>query len=475
MNAMVVNPDLPLLLHPLKMSRSTTLGIWQRWFTNAGPCPEMLAIEQVLTSSQSGSQHLLTRVLDIVAPPDIAPMPFRSPCEDPTPSSVHLFSRDRHRLQEPLPKLCQGAKLWAVLTTINAVGEGIRRLDKLPDGWCVLVVADKKTPKINGTYFANSNRVFYLSPEEQMLLPFKAMRHIPWNHFSRKNVGFLVAAALGAEAIYDTDDDNILFDSSLPSLLHREGKMIKVRQLTSSDGAVRSANIYTPFANHSSAADVWPRGTPLRIPAQGPREAGTLHLVEVDSATVAIEQSLVNGDPDVDAIYRMGPGIPEDGIIFAADESPLMLGAGVAAPINSQATSFKQHVFPLLLLPASVHPRVSDIWRGYFALPILWSRNLHVVYVSPKVKQVRNEHDEKEDLWAEWPLYHKSDSLVADVVSAAPGAPRAKAAEADSIEEAAVQLYSDMYQKGIIQASDVELCKAFMEDMNGARIDATYQ
>ena len=39
---------------------------------------------------------------------------------------------------------------------------------------------------------------------------------IPWNHFGRKNVGFLYAIAHGAHVIYDTDDDNIPLAALLP-------------------------------------------------------------------------------------------------------------------------------------------------------------------------------------------------------------------------------------------------------------------
>ena len=35
---------------------------------------------------------------------------------------------------------------------------------------------------------------------------------MPWNHFGRKNLGFVYAALHGAEYIYDTDDDNFVLD-----------------------------------------------------------------------------------------------------------------------------------------------------------------------------------------------------------------------------------------------------------------------
>ncbi len=41
-------------------------------------------------------------------------------------------------------------------------------------------------------------------------LLYKIILLLQWNHFGRKNIGFLYAMHNGAEVIYDTDDDNIL-------------------------------------------------------------------------------------------------------------------------------------------------------------------------------------------------------------------------------------------------------------------------
>ena len=41
-----------------------------------------------------------------------------------------------------------------------------------------------------------------------MHLPF--VDHLPWNHFGRKNIGYLYAISMGAKTIFDFDDDNML-------------------------------------------------------------------------------------------------------------------------------------------------------------------------------------------------------------------------------------------------------------------------
>ncbi|EWM25625.1 hypothetical protein Naga_101587g1 [Nannochloropsis gaditana] len=73
--------------------------------------------------------------------------------------------------------------------------------------WCVVVVGDKKSPP---TYDIPSDNLVFLSPEEQEALPYHIIPLLRWNHFGRKNIGFLYAMHHGAEMIYDTDDDNIL-------------------------------------------------------------------------------------------------------------------------------------------------------------------------------------------------------------------------------------------------------------------------
>eukprot|EP00669_Euglena_mutabilis_P006056 TRINITY_DN1793_c0_g1_i1.p1 TRINITY_DN1793_c0_g1~~TRINITY_DN1793_c0_g1_i1.p1 ORF type:complete len:352 (+),score=48.70 TRINITY_DN1793_c0_g1_i1:38-1057(+) len=95
-------------------------------------------------------------------------------------------------------------KLWAVSTTIWEPSKTLKQIAAL-DTWCIVVVLDKKTP----VPFAVANAVV-LTVEDQEKLPYRIVRRLPWNHFGRKNVGFLFAVAHGAEVVYDCDDDNEL-------------------------------------------------------------------------------------------------------------------------------------------------------------------------------------------------------------------------------------------------------------------------
>jgi hypothetical protein len=67
-------------------------------------------------------------------------------------------------------------------------------------GWCLVVVGDRKTPTPYNVPTAHENFV-YLSAEKQesMAAEFPLSGALPWNHFGRKNFGFLYAILHGAK------------------------------------------------------------------------------------------------------------------------------------------------------------------------------------------------------------------------------------------------------------------------------------
>ena len=104
-------------------------------------------------------------------------------------------------------------KHWAVVTTINNVTEAVRRVGGLP-GYCLVVVGDKKGPRsYNLPASAPGSQVFFLdaTKQQQMAAAGNALaKHTPWNHFGRKNIGYLFAVQHGAMDVFDFDDDNLL-------------------------------------------------------------------------------------------------------------------------------------------------------------------------------------------------------------------------------------------------------------------------
>jgi hypothetical protein len=98
---------------------------------------------------------------------------------------------------------------WIVVTTINYPTPAIQKLAKI-DGWKVVVVGDKKTPK--GWNYTNC---VYLGVEKQKELGYKIYDLLPYGHYGRKNIGYIYAVQHGARVIYETDDDNMLIGHDL--------------------------------------------------------------------------------------------------------------------------------------------------------------------------------------------------------------------------------------------------------------------
>ena len=90
-------------------------------------------------------------------------------------------------------------KNWAVTTSIFAPTKTVRQLAALPN-WCLVVAGDKKGPP---AHEYNVSGAVYLTPSQQGELPFETAAHLRWNHFGRKNLGFLYAIAHGARWVYD--------------------------------------------------------------------------------------------------------------------------------------------------------------------------------------------------------------------------------------------------------------------------------
>ena len=104
---------------------------------------------------------------------------------------------------------------WGVLTTINPSTEAVRRQVQL-SGWCLVIVADQKSPKgpyeTGWTKGRGNKHVVYLSVADQENMKNDFIHGIPWNHFGRKSIGYLYAKQHGAKVIWDFDDDNIVLD-----------------------------------------------------------------------------------------------------------------------------------------------------------------------------------------------------------------------------------------------------------------------
>jgi hypothetical protein len=229
-----------------------------------------------------------------------------------------------------------------------------------------IVIGDKKSPE-----FQLKGCNFY-SIEKQQSLPFHLVNELPYNHYARKNLGYLTAISKGAEIIIETDDDNF------PSKSFWKERVINQNAYSLyNKGWV---NIYKYYTN----IPVWPRGFALENAQNDAPEYGN-----IEEVYCPIQQGLADLNPDVDAIYRLVLPLP---IKFNKNEMRFALGQNTICPFNSQNTTWFKDAFMLLYLPSYCSFRMTDIWRSFIAQRIMWTCGWNLLFHESTVWQERNEH-----------------------------------------------------------------------------------
>ena len=280
---------------------------------------------------------------------------------------------------------------FIVITSINPPTEAIREFAKW-HGWTTIVVGDRKSPK-EWSY----GEVVYLSIEDQLTQFPEFSEYLPENTYLRKMIGYLYAFRNGAQAIFESDDDNIPYHGAAEQV---NANIIEQRLVGKTVGSKKGwANIYAEFGEPTC----WPRGFPLHHILNSKED-----LIRRDSKELpwGVMQYLADEDPDVDAIYRMTHTEP----IFFARDRQFRLESGTYCPFNSQATLWLPEAFPLMFLPIGKPDRVTDIMRGYMSLACLWKTGYTLAFSSPVVYQKRNFHNLFNDFEQELDLYKFADS-----------------------------------------------------------------
>lgn len=299
----------------------------------------------------------------------------------------------------------------------------------------LIVVGDKKTP----SKWECKNTEF-LSQDIQLNLNYNILKKLPWNHYCRKMVGYLKAIEEGAEVIFDTDDDNIPKDNwEFPKT---KGSYLTIDE---NSGFV---NTYSYFTN----AKIWPRGLPLNLINSDKTIIKKETLMKC-KGNIGIWQGLADGDPDVDAIYRL---TNNSSCIFEENE-PIVLSRGTVCPFNSQNTATIKKFFSLLYLPSFVTFRFTDILRGLIAQPILWSCNYNLGFTKATVFQDRNEHDYLKDFESEIPCYLNSEKVI-NIVSGVVSSSR-------TIEDNLYNSYEALENKNIVNSDEIELLELWLKDI----------
>ena len=319
-----------------------------------------------------------------------------------------------------------------IITTINAPTETILKHIKNEE-YDVIIVGDNKTPS---EQYANLNCVYLDVPSQKKLFP-ELSELLPYNHYCRKNLGYLYAIKKGYKIIYETDDDNVPHDN-FDSVLHHNDHNDGLQMITEQNNAW--INIFKYFTNNGY---IWPRGFPLSLLKHNPN-----YLIQPTDKTPSIINGLVENDPDVDALFRIICN--HQHCIQWEKNKRIMINNSNVCVFNSQNTFWlNPEVFMCLLIPCSVSFRYCDILRGIISNVILKKTNNYMMYSSPNVTQYRNEHDLMSDFKSEYEMYIHNENILTHI---------AKGTEnATSLKETMTMIYNNLLENDVIAQKDIDL------------------
>ena len=328
-------------------------------------------------------------------------------------------------------------KLFAVVTTIQAPTPAVRELRRrlAEVGGRLVVAGDRKGPAAFELPDCD-----FLGLDAQRASGFALAQALPTGHYARKNVGYLHAIRAGAACLYETDDDN----APLATWAPRAETVAAPRRVAGTGWT----NVYRQFTDDPQ---IWPRGFPLERLADPVAPCGAPGA----PVRAPIQQGLVNGSPDVDAVWRLTQDRPFD---FAARE-PVWLGAGQWCPFNTQSTWWWPAAYPLLYVPSHCSFRMCDIWKSFVAQRCLWALGAGVAFHAPEVVQDRNPHDYRRDFEDEVPGYLRN-ARIAEILAGLALAPGAEAV-ADNLRAC----YAALAAERIFPPEESALVEAWLADL----------
>ncbi len=297
-----------------------------------------------------------------------------------------------------------------------------------------IVIGDVKSP----AEFILDGCRFY-SVDEQRSLKFRLANALPVKHYSRKNLGYLLAAK--QDVIVETDDDNFPREDFWND---RSPKMNA--EVIEGAGWL---NVYRYF----SESNIWPRGFPLESILNNNFPAGKKSEIHAP-----IQQGLADENPDVDAVYRMCRELPMN----FNKRQPVALANNTWCPFNSQNTTWYKEAYPLLYLPSFCSFRMTDIWRSFIAQRIAWTCNWPIVFHQSTVWQDRNEHNLLRDFEEEIPGYLNNAKIcrLLEEMDLKSGV--------ENMPENISRCYSALTQNNFIGKEEMPLVEKWLLDINDA-------
>ena len=318
---------------------------------------------------------------------------------------------------------------WVVITTINPPNP--RVIDFIHLGYKVLIVGDKKTPNSWSSFDERIEYLDYTRQEEEFE---ELSSNIGPNTYARKNIGYLYAMKNGAEIIWETDDDTFPLKTFVDPM----------SALSMERFSTQREEVWNPYSYFLPGTKIWPRGYPLERVTRS-FEAAPLAPLDQES-DIDILQTLVNNEPDVDAIYRLT--VNSAPITFPFKSGAVELDLGVA-PGNTQSTFWlTKRSFRSIYFPTTVNNRFADILKMYLA-----QVNCNLLYAGFLVEQFRNPHNYMIDFNDEAEMYRNLEELCKLVLSQEQGI---------LLEE----IYAKLCSMKICQPRELDVLRVFNKELN---------
>lgn len=358
---------------------------------------------------------------------------------------IHIKFNQEHKLViHPIKlKMLPPIKIWlkdilgkekcVIITTINKPTDAILKHINNKE-YDTIIVGDKKTPND----YEKLNCIYLDVKSQQRLFP-ELSELIPYNHYCRKNLGYLYAIKKGYKIIYETDDDNIPYNNFDDLLEIKNNKIISEKNNV-------WINIFKYFTNN---AYIWPRGFPLSL-----LKKKTNYLVKDCDKKPAIINGLVENDPDVDACFRLICN-HEKSIQWEKNKS-IMIDNNNLCVFNTQNTFWlNTDLFVSMIIPCSVSFRYCDILRGIISNIILKKTNNYMMYSSPNVIQIRNEHNLIEDFKSEYEMYIHNEKILNYIEN--------NTNNINSVKELIVIIYNNLLENNVITRKDIDILNVWLK------------
>lgn len=328
----------------------------------------------------------------------------------------------------------------SIITTIAEPTTSVKKLsEKTIDTNGLIIIGDKKGP-----FKYDLPKTQFFSLEDQLLLDFELAKKLPIAHYSRKNLGYLVAISQGEDCIYETDDDNAPNDFWV------------VRSQETEALVAEPANWINAY-KHFSQENIWPRGFLLdRI---GTEMAIPKHNGKLAKVKAPIQQGLADVAPDVDAIWRL----TQDREFYFDRKDSLALPSGSWCPFNTQTTWWWEEAFALLYLPSYCSFRMTDIWKSFIAQRCLWEMGYPIVFHGAEVDQDRNFHHLMRDFEAEISGYTQNEKLTQTLENS-----KLLSGSENALRNLVV-CYEDLIKEEIFPKEEMDLVNAWVSDFEKAK------